>query len=156
MRVFALLTLSALSLHACGRPKYDTYTCVGCGAVFGDTGYRDDDGDGYGYYDDCDDQDPDVNPSGQEECDGVDNDCDGDIDEGVMSTYYADADRDGYGTELYVLEDCEASKGWVGAAGDCEDQDESINPAAAEACDGVDNDCDDVIDEDCPARPRAP
>ncbi|HAD12429.1 MAG TPA: hypothetical protein DCF33_08315, partial [Saprospirales bacterium] len=44
---------------------------------------------------DCDDNNAAINPGAQEVCDGVDNDCDGQVDEGVKTTYYADADGDG-------------------------------------------------------------
>ncbi|MHC4267753.1 MAG: putative metal-binding motif-containing protein [Planctomycetota bacterium] len=36
---------------------------------------------------------------------------------------------------------------FTGNEGDCNDNDASINPAALEVCDGVDNNCDDQIDE---------
>lgn len=37
-----------------------------------------------------------INPLGTEICDGVDNDCDGSIDEGVGISFYEDLDGDGY------------------------------------------------------------
>ena len=80
----------------------------------GSTYYEDDDGDGYGDADDardacaqpkgyvsddtdCDDGDAAVSPGEVEACNDVDDDCDGDIDEGVTTTFYLDYDGDGYG-----------------------------------------------------------
>ncbi len=78
------------------------------------------DGDGYPVELDCDDEDPTINPGASEACDGVDNDCNGEIDNGF------DADDDG----------------WTSCAGDCVNSDPFINPDAEEQCDGIDNDCD--------------
>jgi hypothetical protein len=64
-------------------------------------------------------------------CDGRDNDCDGQIDDGAGE----DADGDGY----------------TPCQGDCDDTNPRVNPGAEEICDGVnrlDNDCDGLIDED--------
>ncbi len=72
---------------------------------------------------------------GTEICDGVDNDCDGDVDEGC------DEDGDGYCAETATVE-----SGATCQAGDCDDTDATINPGAAPACDGVDNNCDGSID----------
>ena len=91
--------------------------------------YFDVDGDLYYGDVDCDDNDATANPGATEVCDGVDNDCDGTIDNGF------DVDGDGYSS----------------CVDDCDDTDASINPAAVEVCDGVDQDCDGVIDQgtDC-------
>ncbi|MCK6526919.1 putative metal-binding motif-containing protein [Myxococcota bacterium] len=80
---------------------------------------------------DCDDADPSIYPGAPEQANGVDDDCDGTIDEG---TVLYDDDGDGT-TEL---------------EGDCDDGDAATGPGAPEACDGADNDCDGIVDEDTP------
>ena len=102
---------------------------------------------GVAYATDCDDTNPDISPVDPELCDGVDNDCDGDVDEGVTDTFYADTDGDGYGDAAATVEACAASSGWVADSTDCDDSDATINPAATELCDGADNDCDGTTDE---------
>jgi hypothetical protein len=96
--------------------------------------------------DDCSDGDASVYPGAVEVCDGVDNDCDDEVDEGVTSTYWYDGDGDGYGDPLLTEQLCEALSGWVPNGDDCDDTDAAINPAAVEACDEVDDDCDGVVD----------
>ncbi len=108
----------------------------------------DGDGDGYAGADDCDDTDANIHPGATEVCDGVDNDCDGDVDEGLTQTVYADVDGDGFGDDEVTEEACEPDSGQVGRGGDCDDNDASIHPEAPESCDGVDNDCDGEVDED--------
>ena len=108
----------------------------------------DQDGDGFTEDEDCDDLDADVNPDASETCDGVDNDCDGEIDEGVMDTYYDDADGDGFGDPSSSVDACEALTGTVPNSNDCDDSDSTIYPGAEELCDGIDNNCDGVVDED--------
>ena len=66
------------------------------------------DGDGFDQEEDCDDSDATVNPSAEELCDGLDNNCDGQIDEGVLTEYYLDNDADGYGDPGTITESCEA------------------------------------------------
>jgi len=100
---------------------------------------------------DCDDNDDDVNPDAAELCDGADNDCDGDTDEddaSDASTWYADADSDGYGDESDSAVSCSAPSGYVAQGGDCDDGDASLNPGASEVCDSVDNDCDGLTDDE--------
>ena len=106
------------------------------------------DGDGYDADEDCDDNNSLVHPGAAELCDGADNNCDGDIDEGVTSTFYADTDDDGFGDDSSTAESCEAPSGFVSVGNDCDDTDGDTYPGAAERCDGLDNDCDGVIDED--------
>ena len=52
----------------------------------------------YGTGGDCNDALAIQYPGNTEICDSLDNDCDGTIDEGLTSTYYLDADDDGYST----------------------------------------------------------
>ncbi|NOY27286.1 MAG: hypothetical protein GXP62_15570 [Oligoflexia bacterium] len=61
------------------------------------------------------------------------------------SSWYVDGDQDGYGAGTAVV-GCEAPVGRVDNALDCDDGDASVSPAAAESCDGIDNDCDGVVD----------
>jgi len=112
----------------------------------------------FGFYDtlndgDCDDDDELVNPGAQESCDGKDTDCDGNTDEANAigcTYYYTDEDDDGYGvTPLVCL--CAPTDEWkTTATGDCDDTDADTHPGADEACDGKDNDCDNMTDEGCP------
>ncbi|MEZ4798272.1 MAG: MopE-related protein [Flavobacteriales bacterium] len=96
---------------------------------------------------DCDDTDFNINPSATEVCDGVDNNCDTQIDEGVQTIFYADNDGDGFGDPLNTILACTVPVGYVSDNTDCDDTDININPSATEVCDGVDNDCDTQIDE---------
>jgi len=104
------------------------------------------DGDGYNKTVDCNDNDNTINPGAVEVCDdGVDNNCDGQIDEGCGGgPICTDSDGDGYAIEGG---DC----GLV----DCNDDDPNVNPGAAEYCgvdgngDGLDNNCDGQTDEGC-------
>jgi len=97
--------------------------------------------------DDCDDTDPDVNPDATEICDGIDNNCDGQIDEGFSPmTYYEDGDADGFGAGGPIVS-CNPTASQVLVNGDCDDTEPDVNPNATEVCDGVDNNCDGQIDE---------
>ena len=99
--------------------------------------------------DDCDDTDASISPAGSEICDGEDNDCDGSADEGIAtSTWYADADDDDYGDPDVTTAACSAPTGYVGNDDDCDDDDASAYPGAAELDDVADNDCDGQFDED--------
>ena len=108
----------------------------------------DDDADGFASADDCDDHDSDVNPGATEVCNGIDDDCDGEIDEGLLVTAYLDTDGDGFGDPSTGTEVCEPSELQSLDDTDCNDGDAAIYPGADESCNGKDDDCDEVIDED--------
>ena len=153
------LGATALALLAgCGAadPKADP----GCTPV---VWYRDIDGDGVGDAEgphesceapaghaadagDCDDLNPDRGPGAVERCDGVDDDCDGQIDEdaeGPLPTWYADADGDGDGDPLAGLEACAPPAGHAATGGDCDDADPARSSGGLDVPrDGVDQDCD--------------
>ncbi len=98
---------------------------------------------------DCDDADAAVNPGGAEVCNGVDDDCDGAIDDGAtdLQTWYADADGDGFGDPDATARSCSPPAGHVADATDCDDADAGVFPGAAEVCDSTDNDCDGLADD---------
>ncbi len=96
---------------------------------------------------DCDDSTSRSYPGNPEVCDTLDNDCDGMVDEGVTTTYYADVDGDGYGNILVPQDACSVPTGYAENPDDCEDSDASIHPSATELCNGVDDDCDGTTDE---------
>jgi hypothetical protein len=62
--------------------------------------------------------------------------------------FYLDADGDGYGDGGATPVDCVVPDGYSTVSGDCDEANASVNPAAAEVCDGLDNDCDGYVDED--------
>ncbi|MBE0639120.1 MAG: S8 family serine peptidase [Bacteroidales bacterium] len=63
----------------------------------------------------------------------------------VDNYYYFDGDGDGYGTGA-PLAICSPGSDYVLLGGDCDDADPLINPGASEMCDGVDNNCDGIVD----------
>lgn len=85
----------------------------------------------------------------EEVCDEIDNDCDGDVDEGLKNTYYYDGDADGYGDYQNSLQACSAPQGYVSDNTDCDDAVAEVNPGVIEICDEADNDCDGWFDEGC-------
>ena len=99
---------------------------------------------------DCNDESAAANPSGVEVCDGLDNDCNGEVDgDGAIGgvTLYRDADGDGVGVDTDSTFACDALDGYASVAGDCDDGSDAIFPGAAEVCDGVDNNCSGVADD---------
>jgi len=116
---------------------------------------------GYSVYDtDCDDNDADNYPGNVETCDGQDNNCDGlvdDADSNVtgQNTYYADSDMDGFGDAGNSISTCASAppNGYLVNNTDCDDTDDTIFPGATELCDGIDNNCNNIVDENCPLPP---
>ena len=106
------------------------------------------DGDGYLETDDCDDQDSAVFPGAIEVCDAIDNNCDGEIDEGVSSSFFLDIDEDGFGNSAEEVEACEAPEGYVPNGNDCDDENSNAYPGNTEICDGLDNNCNEAVDEE--------
>jgi hypothetical protein len=135
------------------------------------TYYQDDDGDSYGNASvsqqactkpqgyvtdntDCNDNNAVINPGASEICDGIDNNCNGQIDEGVKTSWYRDADGDGYGNPSASTPACTQPTGYVANNRDCNDGNANINPGKAEICgNGIDDNCDGQIDEACNNRP---
>ncbi|MEC7522191.1 MAG: putative metal-binding motif-containing protein [Myxococcota bacterium] len=128
------------------------------------TFYRDGDGDGHGdpamtstgctapsgfvtSDTDCDDTCAACYPGNSETCDGEDNDCNGSVDEGLLHTYYRDADGDGHGDAAGSTTACTAPSGYVSSDDDCDDTCAACYPGNPETCDGEDNDCDVSVDE---------
>ncbi len=100
---------------------------------------------------DCDDTNIDISPDILEACNGLDDNCNGTIDEGLLGNpYYLDADEDGYGHPTEIRYVCVLAPGLSVNNTDCDDTDPAINPDATEVCNGIDDDCDGEIDEDLP------
>ncbi|NMO18014.1 hypothetical protein HPC49_14790 [Pyxidicoccus fallax] len=131
----------------------------------GSTYYRDADGDGYGSASqpavacsqpggyvsnasDCNDSSSGIRPGASEVCDGADNNCNGSTDEGVKSTFYRDADGDGYGNSSQSTQACSRPSGYVSNTSDCNDSNSGVRPGATEVCDSIDNNCNGSTDED--------
>ena len=129
------------------------------------------DGDGYGNYSihefwdcaqdllpgyvnnfsDCNDGEASINPNVTEICDGLDNDCNGQVDDNIttISTFYQDQDQDGYGNPGITTQfpGCFPPAGYASNGMDCDDSDAGINPGQQEYCNGIDENCNGLIDE---------
>ena len=151
--------VSPSAVEVCDGVDNDCDGSVDSAAIDADLYYRDLDDDGFGAgtgvaycspptgfvsaLSDCDDTDAEVNPAAEEVCDGVDNDCSGDVDLGALDalTWFPDTDGDGFGAGEAVMA-CEVPSGHVGNSDDCDDGSGVIFPGAEEVWyDGVDGDC---------------
>ena len=104
---------------------------------------------------DCDDYNADVHPDATEICNGLDDDCDDLVDDAdddlnttTTTTWYPDADEDGFGDGTPVGQSCEGPSGAVSDGTDCDDDSDAIHPDATEVCKGVDDDCDLAVDDE--------
>ncbi|MFN0036545.1 MAG: MopE-related protein [Saprospiraceae bacterium] len=137
-------------------PGRKTGAVVGTAAFYKAKSYfynNDQDADGYALTEDCDDENAAIFPGAAEVCDGIDNNCDGFTDEGItVNTFYADTDGDGFGDLNARLDTClsAAPVGYVTNNLDCIDFEAGIYPGAPELCDGLDNDCNNLVDEGLP------
>jgi hypothetical protein len=156
---------SAAFVKETGSEIRSHFHVLGVSAASTSTYYRDADGDGFGNESidsvaasqptgyvsnsgDCNDANANIHPGAIEMCDGLDNNCDGNIDETCM-VFYHDADRDSYGNLTDTLIRHNPPADYISRAGDCNDADSTIYPGAPELCDGKDNDCNGLTDEKC-------
>lgn len=117
------------------------------------------DADGYAAGVDCDDADASVNPGATEACNGIDDNCDGVVDEGCGGPMGCSSDADCAAGEACLRGVCMTSSTGTDADGDgypsttdCDDTNPSVYPGAAETCgNGLDDNCDGVIDDGCSA-----
>lgn len=132
------------------------------------TWYDDADGDGFGdggtgvsaceqpagtsaNGDDCDDAVATTNPDAAELCNEVDDDCNELVDdgEGLVPLWFPDDDGDGFGDPTgNLVMACDAPPGFVADNTDCDDGDTYVNPDAEDICDGINNDCEGIDDDD--------
>ena len=96
---------------------------------------------------DCNDSDPKIHPGATEICNGVDDNCNGQTDEGAKLSFYRDVDGDGFGDVSQLMQACTQPLGFVKDSTDCDDTDKTIYPGAPEICDGKINGCTGTLNE---------
>jgi len=136
-------------LVSCGQAVINNNSAVG----FYPQVCNDTDLDGACEWEDCDNSNSSVFPGATEACNGIDDNCDGQIDEHPATgerTWYPDQDGDNFGAAgaSVPLSACEQPDGYAENSDDCNDLNIDIYPGAPELCDGLDNDCDPDTDED--------
>lgn len=98
---------------------------------------------------DCNDANSTIHPNATEICNGIDENCNGTADDGlVFVTYYFDSDLDTYGDPLNSQSTCNgAPLGYITNGTDCNDAAASIHPGATEICNGIDENCNGTADD---------
>ena len=96
---------------------------------------------------DCNDTDKAIHPGATEVCNNKDDNCDGTVDNGAGTIYYADGDGDTYGNPAVSLQSCTPLPTLVTNKLDCDDGNAAVHPGVLEICDGKDNDCNGQTDD---------
>ncbi len=129
-----LLFVAALLLTACSDSSSVDVDGDGYCGDFKNNGNPVESCSGDAFVGDCDESDPDVHPGATEYCDGIDTDCDGQLDEPEAidaSAWYRDLDQDGFGDPAGLAKACDdLPAGWSTNNLDCDDTDASVNPDA--------------------------
>ncbi len=152
-----LSVLLALQVAACSDGGKADSGDPSTTATTGSTGPVDLDGDGFSEDEDCDDSNAAVHPAADELCNGIDDDCDGVVDDSAAldaTEWFADLDADGFGDASAAAWACEAPSGHVGDSSDCDDADGTVFPGAPEVCgDARINDCAGTLEDAVAACP---
>jgi hypothetical protein len=81
-------------------------------------------------------------------CNLIDDNCDGEVDEGIKVELLPDVDGDGYGDDTAATTPgCVGTAGFTALAGDCDDSVSNRHIGASEVCNGTDDDCDGLVDD---------
>ena len=160
---------SFIDIDDCSSPLGFVLDSGDCNDENPDIHGLDTDGDGFSICEeDCDDLDSLRSPNANEYCDGLDNNCNGKIDNKDPLVYgaywYKDTDGDGFGNpiDVYLHPDCTTPIGWTSNRDDCNDREPTIFPQNVEICNnGIDDDCNSAVDcadpacfdaSDCPIK----
>jgi hypothetical protein len=154
---------NAASAEICNGEDDDCDGAIDNGLIFLDF-YSDIDGDGFGAGNvtsscadlgagytnnntDCDDTNSNTNPSATETCNTIDDNCDGQTDDGTLTVFFIDNDGDTYGNPSVSILACTQPIGYTPDDTDCNDTDANINPGAEDiGGNGIDENCDGQID----------
>lgn len=156
---------TAASIHPMAEEQCNSID-DNCDGIFSDpvfTFYMDFDHDGYGSltdsilaceipqgyvmnHADCNDLDTLLHPSAPEICNGLDDDCNG-LSDDVSTFYYLDSDSDGFAGTPELIATCNVPSGYVTVSEDCDDGQPFVFPGAIDFCNGIDDNCNAVVDE---------
>jgi len=89
-----------------------------------------------------------IHPGSCDGTNGIDDNCSGIVDDGFGTiTFYLDADNDGYGNPASHVNECNQPAGYVTNNTDCQDANGLIHPGGEEILNGIDDNCNGIIDE---------